>query len=122
MYAVVTQVLATKHLISKWKYKVQSLRPALRSILRSGLGDGRVAKSKAHCIAPILLRAPAELTEGVGGTAVSETCRDPSVTGSSPLPAPGPNGRAKSLRSPYCGLVMYKNHTPSRIDDPNVQS
>ncbi|GFO30867.1 hypothetical protein PoB_005737200 [Plakobranchus ocellatus] len=43
-----------------------------------------------------------------------EVCRDPSVAGSTPLPAPWPGGGPKSLRSPCCGLDIVKNQNHLR--------
>ncbi|GFO36313.1 hypothetical protein PoB_006281800, partial [Plakobranchus ocellatus] len=53
---------------------------------------------------------------GVGGTVVSESALRSAGTLLSrvrvPPPAPWPDGGPESLRSPCCGLAIYKNQKP----------
>ncbi|GFO33459.1 endonuclease-reverse transcriptase [Plakobranchus ocellatus] len=60
------------------------------------------------------------LREGVGGTVVSESALRSAGTLLSrvraPLPAPWPGGGPKSLRSPCCGMAIYKSKT--QISEP----
>ncbi|GFO42768.1 hypothetical protein PoB_006927300 [Plakobranchus ocellatus] len=60
-----------------------------------------------------LLLGPSRCDGGVGGTVASESALKSAGAFLSrvraPPPVPGPDGGPESLRSPCCGLAIYKN-------------
>ncbi|GFO12227.1 hypothetical protein PoB_003873200 [Plakobranchus ocellatus] len=69
----------------------------------------------SNYLSTILLYSAPAASGGVGGTLASESALRSAGTFLSrvraPLPAPWPDGGPESLRSPYCGLALYKNQS-----------